>query len=162
LQHLHRVASDEERLRRDVEHVLAVISENRKALNSVTVVLGSLHEEVRSLDASLQPSLQLLRRVNSRHTAGGAASGGTGATVASTAEGGRTSAGQPSTTSAAPTTGATLAAPAAGATLTRSRKKSVNDYAPRMLDNGGGENGSGGPTLSGNSVRKNSKASLGR
>jgi hypothetical protein len=128
----------------------------------VTAVLGSLHEEVRSLDASLQPSLHLLRRANSRHAASGAASSGTATSAASPVDGGRV-AGQPAT-SAASTNSTSLAAPGSSAPVTRSRKKSLNDYAPKLLDiGGGGENGNGaGPTIPGNSVRKNSKASLER
>ena len=53
VQRLHSFAAEEEKLRRDIEHVLMVISENHKALASVVLVLMSLQEEVRSLAVSV-------------------------------------------------------------------------------------------------------------
>lgn len=53
LLHLNTLATEEDRLRQDIEHVLHVISENQKALDSVVKVLVSLQEEVRSLGTTI-------------------------------------------------------------------------------------------------------------
>lgn len=58
VQRLHNLATEEERLRQDTEHVLQVISENQKALLNIALVLASVQDEVPLL--LLSPPLPLL------------------------------------------------------------------------------------------------------
>ena len=67
LQYLHRVTSDNEKLRHDLTHVVGVVGQNRLAMDSITAVLGSLQDEVHSLATSLQPSIQLMRNADEHH-----------------------------------------------------------------------------------------------
>lgn len=68
LLHLNTLATEEDRVRQDIEHVLRVISENQKALVSVIKVLVSLQEEVHSLSATMhrhqQTNFQVLPPAN--------------------------------------------------------------------------------------------------
>lgn len=48
---------EEERLRHDTEHILRVISENRKAVDTIVLVLASVQDEIRSLSAAVQKQM---------------------------------------------------------------------------------------------------------